>query len=160
MVGGLRGALSLIIPWSIRCFGNVMEGELSSDLKQRLASMSSAPFALHCDMDTLSVGDGEAVVRMPVDGKLNALGTVHGGAIFSLADQAFALAANANGEPQVALSASISYLKPARGTLIAQARKVGENKSTSIYEVLVRDGGELVAIFQGVGYKLRKTEKK
>jgi acyl-CoA thioesterase len=140
--------------------GYLMEGELSLDLKQRLASMSSAPFALCCDIETISVGGGEAVVRMPVDGKLNALGTVHGGAIFSLADQAFALAANASGDPQVALSASINYLKPARGTLIAHARLVGENKSTSVYEVLVHDGDCLVAVFQGTGYKLRKQEKK
>ncbi len=137
-----------------------MESELSSDLKQRLESMNAAPFALRCDMETVSVGGGEAVVRMPVDGKLNALGTVHGGAVFSLADQAFALAANANGDPQVALSATINYLKPARGTLVARARLVGENKSTSVYEVLVYDGDCLVAIFQGTGYKLRKQEKK
>jgi acyl-CoA thioesterase len=137
-----------------------MEDELSSDLKKRLDSMIAAPFALLCDMETVSVSDGEAVVRMPVDGKLNALGTVHGGAIFTLADQAFALAANANGEPQVALTANISYLKPARVTLTAHARKVGENKSTSVYEVLVHDGECLVAVFQGIGYKLRRSEKK
>ena len=137
-----------------------MNSDLSTDLEVRLAAMKAAPFALHCHMETVSVKDGEAVVRMPVNEKLNALGTVHGGAIFSLADQAFALAANANGDPQVAISASINYLKPAKGTLVARARKVGENRSTSVYEVLVYDGEELVAIFQGIGYKLRRSDKK
>lgn len=137
-----------------------MEGELSLDLAERLESMKAAQFAVRCDMETISVGNGEAVVRMPVDGKLNALDTVHGGAIFSVADQAFALAANSTGVPQVALSASISYLKPARGELLAKARKIGENKSTSVYEVLVYDGDCMVAIFQGVGYKLRKAIQK
>jgi len=137
-----------------------MEGELSNDIEQRLAAMKEAKFAVLCDIQTVSVSAGEAVVRMPAEGKLNALGTVHGGAIFSLADQAFALAANANGEPQVAISASINYLKPARGSLEARARKVGENRSTSVYEVLVYDGECLVAVFQGIGYKLRRPEKR
>jgi acyl-CoA thioesterase len=136
-----------------------MDGKLSADVAERLESMKNAQFALHCVMETLSIGDGEASVRMEVDGKLNALDTVHGGAIFSLADQAFALAANSTGVPQVALSASISYLKPAKGALIAKAKKVGENKSTSVYEVLIYDGDCLVAIFQGVGYKLHRAQK-
>lgn len=137
-----------------------MNEELPLDIKQRMEAMKSCSFVTHCDMETISIGQKEATVRMPVSEKLNALGTVHGGAIFSLADQAFALAANSTGEPQVALSASISYLKPARGDLVAKARLIGENKSTSVYEVIVYDGDEMVAIFQGVGYKLRRSEKK
>jgi acyl-CoA thioesterase len=137
-----------------------MNEELPLDIKQRLDAMNAARFALHCHMETISIGVNEATVRMPINEKINALGTVHGGAIFSLADQAFALAANSSGDPQVAMSASISYLKPARGDLVAKARLVGENRSTSVYEVLVYDGEELVAIFQGVGYKLRRSEKK
>jgi acyl-CoA thioesterase len=137
-----------------------MNEELPQDLPQRLEAMNAAKFARHCHMETVSITPGHAEVRMPVNEKLNALGTVHGGAIFSLADQAFALAANSYGDPQVALTASISYLRPARGDLVAKARLVSENKSTSVYEVLVYDGSEVVAIFQGVGYKLRRSEKK
>ena len=136
-----------------------MESELSTELFERLESMKVAALAAHCDLETISVGEWEACVRMPVEGKLNALGTVHGGAIFTLADQAFALAANSAGPTQVGLSASITYLKPARGALTATARKVGENKSTSVYEVEVRDGDCLVAIFQGIGYKLHRSQK-
>ena len=131
----------------------------TTDIEERLRAMNVAPFAIHCNMETVSIGDGEAVVRMPIDGMANALGTVHGGAIFSLADQAFALACNSSGEPQVGISASINYLKPARGALEARARKVGDNKSTSVYEVLVYEGDQLVAIFQGIGYRLRKHPK-
>jgi acyl-CoA thioesterase len=58
------------------------------------------------------------------------------------------------------LSASISYLRPAMGELEASARKVGESKSTSVYEVLVRQEGDVVAIFQGIGYKLRRSDNK
>ncbi len=120
-----------------------------------LRSMTDAPFAKLCGLETLSISEKEAVVRMRTEGASNALGTVHGGAIFSLADQAFALAANANGDRQVAMSASITYLRPARGTLVATARKIGETKSNSVYQVLVHEGDELVAIFQGNGFKLK-----
>lgn len=120
--------------------------------------MVEAPFAAHLNMETVSISDGEAAVRMPLEGMTNALGNAHGGAIFSVADQAFALACNSSGDIQVGISASINYLKPARGTLEARARKVGESKSTSVYEVLVYDGDVLVAIFQGIGYRLRKRD--
>lgn len=122
--------------------------------------MTAAPYATLLGMETVSLGEGEAVVRMSTKDMTNALGSVHGGAVFSVADQAFALAANSEGEVTVALSASISYLRPAMGELEASARKVGESKSTSVYEVLVRQEGDVVAIFQGIGYKLRRSDNK
>jgi acyl-CoA thioesterase len=137
-----------------------MNGELPDELETRVKAMEAATYALHLGMETLSIGEGEAVVRMPTEGMTNALGTVHGGAIFSLADQAFALAANSYGEPTVALTATISYLRPAKGELVARARRIGENRSTSVFEVLVLQQDEVIAIFQGIGYKLRRTEKK
>jgi acyl-CoA thioesterase len=51
--------------------------------------------------------------------------------------------------------ASMTYIRPARGMLEAVARKIGETKMTSVYEVRVFEKGELVAIFQGNGYKLK-----
>lgn len=137
-----------------------MKRELPADLRARMEEMKAAPFALRLGIETVSVGENEAVVRMPVSGLTNALGMAHGGAIFSLADQAFALAANSRGEPQVAISASITYLRPGRGDLVARARKVEENRTTSVYEVQVLQGDAVVAIFQGIGYKLRRSDKK
>lgn len=126
------------------------------EIEERLKAMIDAPFAAHLNMETVSIGDGEAVVRMPIEGMTNALGAAHGGAIFSVADQAFALACNSSGDVQVGISASINYLRPAKEGLEARARRVGENKSTSVYEVLVYDKDTLVAVFQGIGYRLRK----
>jgi len=46
----------------------------------------------------VQVAPGQAEVRMPLDQRhLNGAGIVHGGAIFSLADVAFAAASNAHG---------------------------------------------------------------
>ena len=58
---------------------------------------------------------------------LNAAGTVMGGAIFTLADFAFAVASNWNKPLHVSTTSQITYLGVARGTrLIAEARKVKE----------------------------------
>jgi len=137
-----------------------MKKNLPGEVEARLKEIENAPYAIALKMETVSVGDGEAVVRMSIKGMTNALGNGHGGAVYSLADQAFALAANSEGDPQVALTVSISYLKPSRGDLVATARKVGESRTTGVYEVLVHDGEQLVAIFQGIGYRLRKRENR
>ena len=71
---------------------------------------------------------------------LNAAGTVMGGAIFTLADFAFAVASNWNKPLHVSTTSQITYLGVARGTrLIAEARKVKEGRSTCYYLVEVKD---------------------
>ena len=93
---------------------------------------------------------------MDLDDKMNGFGIGHGGAVFSLADEAFAIAANQGEYPQVALSASIKYHKPATGRLTAVAKKAREDERTSVYTVLVYSGSDLVAEFEGIGFKLKK----
>jgi acyl-CoA thioesterase len=90
---------------------------------------------------------------------LNGLGTVHGGAIFTLADFAFAAACNSHGTVAVALNVSITFMKAATtGTLWADAREVSKNFKVGSYAVEVKDDqGELVAQFQGLAY--RKKDK-
>ena len=59
-------------------------------------------------MEVTETWPGGARVRMEATGKRNSNGVIHGGAIFSLADHAFGLAANNGKTPQVAVSASIA----------------------------------------------------
>jgi acyl-CoA thioesterase len=132
--------------------------KISDDPQQRIQAIIDCQFAVVTGLKVIRADKEEVRLMMDLRGKLNGFGTAHGGAIFALADQAFAIAANREGGPQVALSASINYLKPAVGVVEAVARKVAENGRTSVYEVLVYSGEELVAVFQGVGYKLRKTK--
>jgi acyl-CoA thioesterase len=69
-------------------------------------------FALHTGIELLEVKSGTAKVRMEVKPfHINGVGLVHGGALFTLADFAFAAAANSHKEVAVAINASISYLK-------------------------------------------------
>ncbi len=86
---------------------------------------------------------------------LNALKTVQGGALFTLADLTFAAASNAYGTVTVAINANISFVKAAAGkTLTAEAIETSINPKISTYTVNITDDqGDLVAIFQGMGYR-------
>jgi acyl-CoA thioesterase len=130
--------------------------DFPEDHDERLHAMLNCQFMEKMDMEVISIDDNEVRLAMNTEGNRNALGSAHGGALFSLADQAFALAANRTGEPEVAISASINYMKPARGRLEAVAKRIEENNTTSVYQVIVYDENKVVAIFQGVGYKLKR----
>lgn len=86
----------------------------------------------------------------------NAKHTVMGGAIFTLADFAFAIAANVGNDPTVTLSSQITFLAPATGDLLtAEARCIKDGKSTCYYEVEVRDErNKLIAKATANGFKL------
>ena len=82
-----------------------------------------------------------ARVSMPVTEHLmNAYGAVMGGAVFTLADFAFAVASNWDQTPRVSLSTQITYLASPKGQLLtAEARAVKEGRSTCFYTVEVKD---------------------
>jgi acyl-CoA thioesterase len=117
-------------------------------------------FARLLGMEVTGVAGGCVRVAMQANGMENAYGTVHGGAIFALADHAFGIAANLEGEDQIAISAHIHYLSPpARGArLEAVARRVLETEKTSVYTVDVYAGDRHVATFEGIGFKVGSGE--
>lgn len=86
----------------------------------------------------------------------NAIGGIMGGAIFTLADFAFAVLANHLHKPTVAQQVSINFLSIPKGEkLIATARIRKDGRSSSIINVDVRDDtGKDVAQFIGTGFKL------
>jgi len=100
---------------------------------------------------------GHAVTEMDIrpEHHHNGMGMLHGGVIFTLADVAFAAAANAAEYNAVGVSCQISYLRAARaGRVVATARVRGESRRLGHYEVEVRDEqGELLAVFQGAAYR-------
>lgn len=90
---------------------------------------------------------------------LNAAGTPQGGAIFTLADFAFAVAVNAFAETvTVSLQHDITFLSAARGTeLIAEANCVRSGRSTCFYTVTVTDDLDTVIAEMTVnGFVTRK----
>ena len=130
-----------------RAPGDHMTGE------QRILALGACPYARLLGMEILEARPGFARVAMDTAGKENFLGVAHGGAVFSLADQAFAAAANRGEILQVAVSVHIHYLTPAKGRLEAVARLVAETGRTSHILVEVKSGERVVATFEGVAYK-------
>jgi acyl-CoA thioesterase len=117
-------------------------------------------FAARSDIELLSVSPGQARAKMTVHPHhWNGLGTVQGGAIFTLADFAFAAAANSHGTVAVAINVNITFMKAATaGTLWAEAKEISKNYKLGSYTVEVKDDhGDLVALFQGMAY--RKADK-
>ena len=92
------------------------------------------------------------------DAHRNALGGVMGGAIFTLADLAFAVASNWQTPGTVAISVDIAYLSAAKGeTLFAEARCIKDGRSTCFYRIAVRDElGTPVAELSATGFHLKK----
>jgi acyl-CoA thioesterase len=116
-------------------------------------------FATHSSIELVSIAPGEARAKMTVGPHhLNGLGTVMGGAIFTLADFAFAAASNSHGTVAVAINVSISFLKAVNaGTLWADAREISKNFKLGTYTVEVKDdAGDLVALFQGMAYRKKE----
>jgi acyl-CoA thioesterase len=116
-------------------------------------------FAKLCGIELVSMSPGHGVARMKIGPQhLNGYRSVQGGAIFTLADLAFAAASNAHGTVAVGISVSINYIKAATsGTLQAEARELARNPKLATYDVRVTDDqGALIAVFQGLVY--RKNE--
>jgi acyl-CoA thioesterase len=117
-------------------------------------------FAEHVGIELLEVSKGRAKAKMEIkDHHLNGVNIAHGGAIFSLADLAFAVASNSHKTIALAINASISFLKAVSGgTLVAEAKEVSLNPKLATYEIRVTDEtDDVVAIFQGTVY--RKKDK-
>ncbi len=118
--------------------------------------MAQDRFAAHCGIELVSVTTGCARAKMKVEPThWNGVGTAQGGAIFTLADFAFAAASNSHGTVAVAINVNISFVKAVKtGTLWAEAREISRNFKIGNYTVEVKDDqGELVAIFQGMVYR-------
>ncbi len=94
-----------------------------------------------CKCRILEAGPGHAVCAFDVeDVHKNGFGSVMGGAIFTLADYALAIACNIGEEPTVSVSNTIEYLHAAKGsTLTATASVDRSGRSLGFYTVDVVD---------------------
>jgi acyl-CoA thioesterase len=113
-------------------------------------------FAARNGIELLELEEGRALARLTVSGEhLNAAGVVQGGAVFTLADFAFAAASNSRGNVALAIEAHVTFLRAVReGVLLAEAREESGSRRLSTCTVRVTDeGGELVALFTGTAYR-------
>lgn len=101
---------------------------------------------------------GRAVHRLAAgDRQLNFVGSVHGGALFSLADAALGVACNSWGRLCMALTVEIQFLSaPQAGeVLVATAVERSRTRRTAAYavDVISEADGALRASFQGMVFR-------
>ena len=83
-------------------------------------------------------------------------GMIHGGAIFSLTDEAFQASCNSHGTVAVALNVNVTYHQPPtnKGTLKAESVELHRSKRTATYEIRVTDDeGKLIASCLALAYR-------
>ncbi|KAB1191123.1 MULTISPECIES: hydroxyphenylacetyl-CoA thioesterase PaaI [Haloferax] len=118
---------------------------------------SSDPFCARVGIELEKLDSGYAETTLTIEeDHLNFHGTPHGGAIYSLADAAFAAASNSHGDAAFALETNISYLAAAEvgDTIRAVAEETHLGGRTAEYEVVVSDDSdERIATFRGRVYK-------
>lgn len=116
-------------------------------------------FARHAGIELVDVGPGWAKASMKIEPfHFNGARTVHGGAIFTLADFAFAVASNSHGTMAMGINTSVNFVKAALGgTLYAEAQEQSKGPKLAAYSVIITDdAGDVVAIFQGMVYRKKE----
>lgn len=122
--------------------------------------MKNDKFAEYVGIELVEVTKGKAKAKMEIKNHhLNSIKTVHGGAVFALADLVFAVASNSHGTIAMGINVSISYLKAVKeGVIFAEANEVSINPKLATYNVQVTDGSDdLVAVFQGMVYRKKDS---
>lgn len=115
-------------------------------------------FATENGMTLDELDESHATASLTISARhKNAYGGVMGGAIFTLADFAFAALTNDRERVTVAQQVSINYLSPPKGErLIATARYKKNGRSSCVVNVDVTDdAGREIAQFVGTGFKLK-----
>lgn len=136
--------------------------EINIQLKDELLRRSDAePFGRMLGLEVVQISAGNALVRMRVRPDFeNIFGATHGGALFSLIDEAFQLACNSYGVLSVALNVSITYVAaPKPGTVLeARAQEIHRTNRTASYfcEIREQEGERLIATAQALAYRTGK----
>jgi acyl-CoA thioesterase len=135
------------------------------DLDRIRTFFSADRFAAAAGIVIESAGEDLVECSMEItDTHRNGSGAVHGGAIFTLADLAFAvhsnldLACGADRGITVGQSCAISFLKNTRGKrLVAQSFCLSRGRNISVYRIAIRDDlGVLIAEMHGNGFTTAK----
>lgn len=104
----------------------------------------------------LEADEGRAVCSLEVeDFHMNNHGGVMGGAIYTLTDFAFGIAANTPVNNCVTLSSTLNFLRPTAGpVLYAEAKETKNGRTVCFYDITVKDSeGKLIATAQFNGFR-------
>ena len=135
---------------------------MDAALKNALhAAVAREPFAQALGIELVALEQGFSAVEMTYQpGTMNNIyARAHGGAIFSLIDEAFETVAQTDGTVAVALQVSVTYVSsPEPGErLRAEARQMSVTKKTAGYDIKVM-GSErrIIATCQALAYRTGK----
>lgn len=115
-------------------------------------------FATDNGMTLDELDESHAVTSLTLNARhKNAFGGVMGGAIFTLADFAFAALTNSREKVTVAQQVSINYFSQPKGErMVATARYKKDGRSSCVVNVdVVDETGREIAQFVGTGFKLK-----
>ncbi len=131
---------------------------MKNDMIQTLLERTEKePYAKLLNMTVLEAGEGSSIVEMTLTPQMeNIFGMTHGGAVFSLIDEAFEVASNSHGTVAVALNLNVTYIAAARtgDVLRAEAREDARTRRTAHYNITVHNGdGGLVATCSALVYR-------
>ena len=127
------------------------------DIEEARAYFEGDRFALENGITIDELSPDSAVCSLTIESRhRNAEGGVMGGAIFTLVDLAFAVAANNVHKPTVAQQVSMNFLSGTRGRrLVARAACRKDGRSSCVYNVDVSDDlGRDIAQATVTGFKL------
>ena len=113
-------------------------------------------FAANAGCQITEVDTEHAVAEMIVRNEhLNGADVCQGGALFTLADLAFAAAVNSHLTLTVSTTSTITYVRSVgKGYVYAEANEIVNHRRMPFAEVRLTDEqGELVAIFTSSGYR-------
>jgi acyl-CoA thioesterase len=119
------------------------------------------PYAQALKMELVDLDEGFSAVEMEYEPAAtdNLFARMHGGAIFSLIDEAFETVCQTVGSATVALNVSVNFVaSPESGArLRAEAREVSSTKRTASYDIRVKDQqGRLIAVCQALAFRTGK----
>lgn len=115
------------------------------------------PYAGKMGLTLVELSPGHAVVELtPGKDLTNIFGMTHGGAIFSLIDEAFEVSCNAHGTVAVALSMNVAYHRAPspKSRLRAASHEIHRSTRTATYEIKVTDeDNQLIASCTALAYR-------
>lgn len=121
------------------------------------------PFATLLGIEIMEVRDAFARASLTIkDEYCNAAVRTHGGVIFSLADQTFAVAVHSTGLRAFALEIKINFFEATRpgDVIFAEATPVDVRNRVSLWNIdVTNEAGLRVAVAQGLAYHLESVPK-
>lgn len=117
-------------------------------------------FALSIGAHLTEVKEGSAKAQLTVEERhLNGGGVCQGGAIYTLADLAFAAVTNSHGILSLGISNTITFLKSAQlgDTITAECTELLNHHKLPYCDIkITNQHGELLAVMTGLAYRMKK----